>query len=63
MTARARRLTPWQGRTDGYKIHRLRGGIKNDLGFTALQLAHDVRDFLFERDLPLAVIGALAQHE
>ena len=64
MTPRARRLAPGRcGRTDGDKIHCLRGRIKDDLGFTAVELAHDVRDFLFERKLFRAVVGALAQYE
>ena len=63
MTVRTRRLTRWRDGTCDYKSHGLRVRVKYDLRFTALQLPHDMCDFLLERSLPRAVIRSLAQHE
>lgn len=57
------RLALRRDRTASHKIHRLRDRIENDLRLTAFQLSHDVRDFLLQRKLPLAVFGTLAQHK
>ena len=56
-------LARWGGCTGGDKIYRLRDRIKDDMHFTAVELAYDVRDFLLERILSLPVVRALAQHE
>lgn len=44
-------------------VDRFGTGVENDVDFAALELAHDVRDFLVERELAFAVLRALAQHE
>jgi hypothetical protein len=56
-------LTAPYRRTARYYVDGIRGWIEDDLCLPDSELPDDLRDFLFERKLSLAVFGALAQHK